>query len=193
MSCKICGLDGPTKCTEQANCLNISLSAELSAKRVRNKKSVYVLTLSKNFMATHPKHGTPTGFYKKFMDGKKIHTIRANYSLWKQRIDKVKAGYAIISIREWSGEPYRSKQNKIVDIENGSGIGIQKLERCVGWIIDNSLSADIKTETLAKNDGLSKKDFTDWFKLKPGLVITEDKAYAIIHFTDFRYNEKINT
>lgn len=27
--CKICGLSGPTKCTEQANCLNVTLEAEM--------------------------------------------------------------------------------------------------------------------------------------------------------------------
>lgn len=29
--CKICGISGPTKCTEQANCLNVSLEAERKA------------------------------------------------------------------------------------------------------------------------------------------------------------------
>ncbi len=29
MHCKICGLPGKTKCTEQANCLNIPLEAEI--------------------------------------------------------------------------------------------------------------------------------------------------------------------
>lgn len=32
--CKICNLSGPTKCTEQANCLNVSLEAELKSRAV---------------------------------------------------------------------------------------------------------------------------------------------------------------
>lgn len=34
MVCTICGLSGPTKCTEQANCLNVTMEAEEKMKKL---------------------------------------------------------------------------------------------------------------------------------------------------------------
>lgn len=51
----------------------------------------YVITLSKNFMKGHPKAGQPTNFREKFLKKEKIHTIRANYPLWKKRLDEIRA------------------------------------------------------------------------------------------------------
>ena len=62
----------------------------------------YVLTISKNFPSTHSKKGTPTNFFYKIKSGDKKHTIRANYELWKKRIDEVNEGKAIISLRTHS-------------------------------------------------------------------------------------------
>lgn len=74
------------------------------------KKKTYVLMLSEFFPKTHNKAGMPTEFKEKVLNKKKIHTIRANFPLWEKRIKEVQEGRAVLSIRQWTGEPYRSKQ-----------------------------------------------------------------------------------
>lgn len=138
----------------------------------------YVLTISKNYLSTHPKAGQPTMFFNKIQKGEKLHTIRGNYELWKNRCDSVNEGRAIISLREWSGKPYNSPQ---VELKKFDKIGCQKLEHDVlGWFID-SVDTDFTVKDFAPNDGLTVDDFKAWFKKYP------TKPMAIIHFTDFRY------
>jgi len=142
----------------------------------------YVLTVSKYFPAKHPKAGGVTKFFDKIYFHEKIHTIRANYDLWKKRIDEVNKGNAIISVRQWTGKPYNSKQEEKFQLTKDK-VGIQKLRlNPLGWFIDN-IDSDVTTKEIAKNDGLNYEDFKDWFK-KYDL----SKPMAIIHFTDFRYN-----
>ena len=72
----------------------------------------YRLGVSRNFPTTHPKKGEPTNFDEKiscgchcpgdcnvcdFTQGKKLHTIRANYPLWEKRMKEVQAGRARLS------------------------------------------------------------------------------------------------
>lgn len=163
----------------------------------------YVLTVSRVFPKTHARSGEPTNFREKILSGldrdselvatcfqkppKKLHTIRANYHLWKKRIDEVNAGEAIISVRYWSGKPYNSKQLRIVEFGKDSGIGVQELK----FELRNLESPIIgkhdwfegfKIEKIAKNDGLSYEDFREWFR-KYDL----SKPMAVIQFTKFRY------
>ena len=141
---------------------------------------IYVLTLAKNFMQSHPKAGQPTHFFKKIQSGEKIHTIRGNYELWHKRITDINNGKAILSVREWSGKPYNSKQVELMQFDN---VGLQKIERtALGWFIDG-IDNGATTKKIAHNDGLSPEDFAAWFK--GGKIL--NKEMAIIHFTDFRY------
>lgn len=164
----------------------------------------YVLTLSKNFPAKHPRKGEPTGFShkvtaacNKWGDHKlKLHTIRANYPFWKKRFDEIERGEACLSIRQWSGKPYRSKMIEIARLTKDDGIGIQKLkfasdrdgQQCWwNFSIDGrychyDTKADYLPNELAENDGLSYKDWQDWFS-----NYDLSKPLAIIHFTKFRY------
>ena len=156
----------------------------------------YIIMLSKRFPATHPKAGQPIFFRDKVMAAihhnneywNKIHTIRANYLLWEKRIKEVREGNAMLSLRQWSGLPYRSKTQEITRLGASDGVGIQILEfdkdrdGMVSW---NFFSVDGKypsVEDLAYNDGLSLKDWKAWFK---DYDLT--KPLAIIHFTPFRY------
>lgn len=172
----------------------------------------YYLTLSQTFPATHPRKGEPTYFKEKthnallwekgenvgyalnpsfaVPDGKqlKLHTIRGNYDRWDKIFEQIYAGEACLSLRVWSGKPYRSKQIEIARLTKDDGIGLQKLEfrnleydevflRCDvdGW--------PISKRVLATNDGLSYKDWwKDWFR-----NYDLSKPLAIIHFTNFRY------
>lgn len=139
----------------------------------------YVLTVSEKFPIYHPKAGEPTDFVKKIARMEKIHTIRANYELWKKRADKINAKKAILSVRVWTGKPYQSKQREVFVFE---GIGVQRIEPTIlGWFID-SVDSNVTVSELAKNDGLYREDFTAWFEKWPW-----DEPKAIIHFSEFRY------
>lgn len=157
-----------------------------------NKPKTYVLLVSEFFPKTHKRAGEPTEFIKKIKDGRKIHTIRANYELWKKRIEEVQAGNAVLSIRTWEGRPYRSKQIEHLVIEANPGTpGAQELffdfnninQAFVGLEdSENQTQTYITIDDLSKNDGLEISDFKDWFK---NYDLT--KPMAIIQFTDFRY------
>lgn len=130
-------------------------------------------------MKGHPKVGQPTGFKEKYLAGDKIHTIREGM-YWEKVVREVNAGRAVLSVREWSGKPYASKQIEIgrhdklgwqnVQVETIDGVQtvtVYNVKRC-GNIAD-----------LTKNDGLTDEDFKAWFK--------KDLFGGIIHFTDYRY------
>lgn len=160
----------------------------------------YVITLSRQFLSKHSKAGLPTEFAELFSKGQhlktaglevnrhKIHTIRTNFTLWKKRIDEVSKGKAILSIRQWSGKPYRSKQVLLANLTAEDGIGIQMLTfhpNSNGDILFNYFDidghyADIKD--VARHDGLTFDDWREWFK---GCDFSQ--PLAIIHFTKFRY------
>ena len=166
----------------------------------------FVITVSRNFPATHKRKGEPTYFSEKiactlgdedtvvkFIEEfgcilNKIHTIRDNYPFWEKRIKQVQECKAILSVRYWSGKPYNSKQIEICQLEKDDGVGIQKLRFLKSYInapvtdfAENGLTG-IDVLTLCKNDGLSIDDFKEWFK-KYDL----SEPMAIIHFTKFRY------
>lgn len=159
----------------------------------------YVITLSRCFLANQKRAGEETHFKDKFLLGQgltdydipsmaKLHTIRANYPLWEKRIKEVQEGHAVLSIRQWMGKPYRSKQVEIARLTADNGIGIQKLS----FYKDKDGVPSLKffdingkyidREILANNDGLSKEDWQEWFK-----DCDLSKPMAVIHFTKFRY------
>lgn len=143
----------------------------------------YVITLSKTFLKGHKREGEPTDFAEKLRK-QKIHTIRGNYLLWSERIGEVMSGAACLSIRQWSGKPYRSKQIELAVLTNKDGVGIQFLnihpESDFTCIIDDV--GKISSERIANNDGLSLEDWKEWFR-RDDLK----RTMSIIHFTKFRY------
>lgn len=155
----------------------------------------YVITLSQVFPQTHVRAGEPTGFRDKFLaaikkqlgECLKIHTIRANYELWAKRIAEIQAGKAVLSVRQWTGKPYRSKQQEIARLTAGDGVGIQRLDfsqatLLTAWIDFGKRRLSCPLEGLANNDGLSLKDWREWF-----IGYDLSKPLAIIHFTSYRY------
>lgn len=152
----------------------------------------YVLTVSEFFPKNHYKNGQQTNFYPLILRGQKKHTIRGNYELWRKRFEKIKEGKALLSLRQWEGKPYNSKQIELIKLDNTNGIGLEKLtfsERvmspftCIKKKNGSIFKPDFSTiEELSKNDGLYIDDFQEWFK---GYDLS--KEMAIIHFTDFRY------
>ncbi len=109
--------------------------------------------------------------------------------MWRENFDEIDNGDACLSVRHWSGLPYRSKQVEFVRLTRDDGIGLQKLKfekdesgrRSIMLnIIDGKYASAI--QTVARNDGLSFEDFMEWFK-----DYDLNKPMAIIHFTPFRY------
>lgn len=137
-------------------------------------------------MKGHPREGEPTDFKQKIIDtfshnkpAKKIHTIRGNYPYWKKRIDEVNEDEAVLSLRNWTGKPYRSKQHEFMSLEKA---GYQRFQMTTkGHIIIGGVSS-FKLQEVAGNDGLLTNDFMDWFE--PHKSPFEG---IIIHFTEFRY------
>lgn len=157
----------------------------------------YVLTLSKVFPAYHIRKGEPTNFKEAFKVGQvfnrgaeclyrhpKLHTIRANYELWEKRFEQIERGEAQLSIRQWSGKPYHSKQELICNLTKADGIGIQKMVIAGCSTIHPKFvgGCSVDCKTLAHNDGLSEVDWRNWFERYD---LTE--PLAVIHFTKFRY------
>ena len=173
-----------------------------------NKIKTYNIMLSRVFPETHPKAGQPTGFSDKvlanfryptydptLLDHKKLHTIRANYKLWKKRFEEVERGDAVINLRVWIGKPYRSKTLLIKTLTSKDGIGLEKLEivrtidfgRPIWMLYLNGRQQDCNfLKSLAQNDGLSLEDWFAWFE-----SYEKNKPMAIIHFTPFRYKPTI--
>lgn len=154
-------------------------------------KKKIIITLSRVFPITHSRRGEPTGFKEKLAQGKKIHTIRENYDLWKLNSEKIERGNFYLSVRQWSAKPYNSPQVEIKRIFEP--IGIQRIELkyhadndTITAKIDGREWLDADCYEIAKNDGLSIPDFKEWFF---GREPKEDKVFrgVIIHFTDFRY------
>ena len=156
----------------------------------------YYLTLSQVYPSYMPKAGEPTYFKDKVLAATwlknksdfrpKIHTIRANYEFWRKRFEKIAAGEACLSIREWVGKPYGkgSTQREIARLTREDGIGIQKLTFAGinAWHPAFVDGYAVDAYFLARNDGLAHADWCNWFA---GYDLTE--PLAIIHFTDFRY------
>ena len=173
-----------------------------------------VVTLSKTFFPQHPKAGKPTYFEQKILaeqigkpgitivengkeivvEGRKKHTCRSNYDYWDKKIARLKEAGGVLSVRQWSGKPYCSPQETIIDIP-AAIIGVQKLlffnanidapyvvnNPCVYGVEVDSYD-DVNINDLAQNDGLSIEDFKSWFK-----SYNLSEPMAIIHFTKFRY------
>ena len=117
-----------------------------------------------------------------YTDTPKKHTIRSNYPLWLKRITEVQAGKAVLSVRQWTGKPYRSPQEEIAILTNEDGLGIQEL-KMIDLFRPTTINGNrVELPDLAANDGLSFNDWYDWFK-----SYDLKQPMAIIHFTKFRY------
>lgn len=164
----------------------------------------FVITLSKAFMIGHPKDGMPTGFEDAVKDKRKIHTLRCNFPFWEKRIREIQDGQALLSIRQWTGKPYRSKQREIAQLTAEDGMGLQKViisrseweeydnlrHFCYWATIDGK---EVELEDIARNDGFTDcHDFIAWFdhalnEQQPDEEGWRHLEFAIIHFTPFRY------
>lgn len=151
------------------------------------KLKTYVLMIAKTFPKGHIREGELTDFHEKIKHRSKKHTIRKNYEYWKNAFREVAFNKAIISVREWSGKPYRSKQRELFKIKNGNAAGVQLVQFTpFGFFVnEEGDESDMTAKQLIENDGLNKSDFSSWFC---GLM---PERMAVIHFTDFRYKDNL--
>lgn len=152
------------------------------------------IIVSSRFPATHSRKGEPTDFGQSIIEGTKIYTVRENYPFWKKKIDEVNNREAVLWPKYWSRKPYCSPQKEYpFKFDDKSGLCVGQLVKKEGFLngslfyirYNDKDSHDwrkIKLTDLAKNDGLSEKDFMEWFKNAPSY-----KPMALIHFTKFRY------
>lgn len=150
------------------------------------------IVLSKAYPTAHKRRGEPTNFATKLINNEKLHTIRNNYDLWAVNAEKMQTGKYVLSVRQWSGIPRRSKQREVYSTEEA--IVVERIAMkysadndSISVCIENRyLSAD-EIEQLAKNDGTTVDDFKDWFFAKQRNK--KDATYngVIVHFTNFRY------
>lgn len=153
------------------------------------------IVVAKAFPKVHRRAGEPTHFASKIVNGEKIHTIRGNYDLWAVNAEKMQSGRYVLSVHQWSGIPYRSKQREIFNTEEHIGVEhvtmryTDKTDSIEVTIEDRCLS-QAEIETLAHNDGTEIEDFKDWFFQKQR-KLHEDGTFngVIVHFTPFRYSE----
>jgi hypothetical protein len=167
-----------------------------------------VITVSKTFPKGHPRQGEETGFPEKIMRAVrgeereiKNHTCRANVAYWAKKIMRLKEVGGVLSVRYWSGTPYRSKQVTIVNIP-AEYVGFSLVEwylhdiyggtrmqyiRCSEVEVKEGdgyrkHKKEMDLKELAENDGLSVDDFKAWFR-----DCDLSKELIMIHFTKFRY------
>lgn len=141
----------------------------------------FVITLSSVFPTTHPRKGKGTAFAPAFRNGE-----------------------AVLSVRQWAGTPYRSKQVELARLTAEDGVGIQKaVVSRSEWEEDDHKThycywatvegKEIRIDDIAKNDGFPDSvDYVMWFdpdleKQNPDKDDWKHLELAIIHFTPFRY------
>lgn len=156
-----------------------------------------VVILSKDIFARGKKASAPSFFERKVKNGSKRHTVRANFDYWKQKIERLKEQGGTLSLRQWSGKPYRSSQETILEIP-ASMVEVQRLslvrlqtETKKGTFYSFLAKIDgtrYPLETIARNDGLTEEEFTEWFNpFFDEVEYATPLAFAVIHFTTFRY------
>lgn len=148
-----------------------------------------VVILTAKYFNGHFKGGQPTMFADSVRQGKKIHTCRDNFNYWYEKIASLKASGGSLSIREWTGKPYRSQQGVILEVPSDK-VHVSEL---ILWKKEGYYKATINDKVvdlglLAKNDGLqNERDFISFMEplfVKYGRNVIR---LAVIHFSEFVY------
>ena len=137
------------------------------------RTSMKYIMCAKTYPVFHPKAGRPTGFRESILNGRKIHTLRQSAGN-RQTGD-------IVSLREWGGRPYASKQVEFARCR----VIVDPLT------IDGVLADDWELGNIARCDGFADpQDFAHWFtKGKPGPVHFDG---VCIYFRDVSPNAGVD-
>ena len=128
------------------------------------RKKKYILLVSRTFLRGHQREGQQTNFAELIKQGVKLHTIRMNYEHWTKVKEKVDKGEALLSIRYWTGSPYRSTQEEIMVLEK---FDIQRIHIAPDHsiVVDGRALDRYEGQKLMTNDGLLPEDFRGWFPM----------------------------
>ena len=155
------------------------------------KKKINIV-IAKAYPTIHKRHGEPTHFATKLVNNEKLHTIRGNYDLWAVNAEKMQTGNYVLSVRQWSGVPRRSKQREVYNTDERIGVEHVTMKYSVDTdsiavTVEDNVLSEAQIEQLAKNDGTTVDDFKDWFFAKQRHK--EDAVFngVIVHFTPLRY------
>lgn len=149
--------------------------------------SMKVIIVSRHFFKSHPNAGLPTYFVEKIFkslsircdDKERIFDPRLSLDKFAPKHHTIRAGERLkvgdkISLRCWSGKPYRSKQIIIAETEVKQ---IYSFEVSECEYLLNGRKLDLLALTaVAKNDGSSADDFETWFgkKFKGQIICWSD-------------------
>lgn len=137
---------------------------------------------SRHFPKGHPKAGQPTHLVEKIeacladiIPGWEmsktftLHEWEPYYNCTMPKCHTIRAGKRFkpgetVSLRVWSGAPYRSKQIEFAQVEVKKAWDIEINEF---WFINGDILEQDKVVELANNDGLAYDDFINWFNIHP--------------------------
>lgn len=129
----------------------------------------------------------PTFFKSKINQKEKTTIIKPNY---KKYFDLIVNNNGILSLREWSKVPKKSKINHIATVLNP---GIQKIvfEQEKGFtpklVFEGNILSKEDITLLANNNGMTYDQFFKYFKLDHENNITKKYSHAILHLNYFHY------
>lgn len=161
-------------------------------------KSKINIVVSKAYPKVHKRHGEPTHFASKLINGEKLHTIRKNYDIWALNAEKIRTGKYVLSVRQWSGVPRRSKQKEVYNTEEEIGVEHITMKYSadddgLSVCVEERYLSEYEIELLARNDGTTVDDFKDWFFWKERNKQDATFNGVIVHFTPFRYANRSAT
>lgn len=147
-------------------------------------KKTAVLMMSTEFSKWHKQAGKHTMFVDKIANGEKLHTIRTNYDNWCKKAEQINTGEMELSLRIWSGKPYRSQQHEFGRLQH---LEVQKFEATYSsedavprvWVDGKEVNA----EEVAMRDGLTLDDWVQW--MFRGVNKIENGA--LLQLTKFKY------
>lgn len=144
---------------------------------------------SRTFPKGHPKEGQPTFFVERILNS--FHNGQMSLdNIWpelkefvndfelianqRQKHHTIRSGNRykpgdMVSLRVWSGLPYRSKQIEFaqVEVKKTWGIEIYANEFIFELKVDGIAQTKEDQERVANNDGLNLIDFYNWFNIHP--------------------------
>ena len=138
------------------------------------------LMLQVMFPLHHFNFGAPTFFPEKIIDGRKRHTVRENYPHWKKHEGKR------VNLCVWKGRAYNSKMMRFAT----AVLRVDEINMCsnrrdgmsVKLTDKNGLHSFHTLSDFARDDGLTEREFRDWFKDGPW----EADGHACIWLDDLK-------
>lgn len=132
------------------------------------------------FMQRFP-NGEPTNFKEKILSGEKIHSIRQG--------DRWQAGYFLhmaYGVRTNTYQQFNQGVKALEKVISTQDVFMTLLNGKLEITVDDCYLTQLGIESLIKNDGVTRKQFIDWFFPKKAEVYSGQ----IIHWTGLKYTHR---